>query len=241
MASPFTVGPCRYLPADPPETPGARRDSLPSASPTHPALVERARGLYIDHLDEWERPVFVQSRNVGRARTAAASAARWRDYDDAARSDFLRRVVSSRWARTSRAERLAVVAHLHAAKRTRVAMLPSVLPVLRVVTTRGEVPIDQVRPEDIVCQQCGAPAALPYRPTPLRERVGIYFCHRHARILRARYADTGGVSLAILRARAVTPSATRSLRPRDASPSLTGSLAARTHEREKSVRRRRAK
>jgi predicted Fe-S protein YdhL (DUF1289 family) len=186
MASPFTVGSLRYLPADPPETPGARGDPLPSTSPTHPVLVERARGLYIDHLDEWERPVFVQSRKVGCARTAAASAARWRDYDDDARSDALRRVVSFRWARTSRAERLAVVAQLNAAKRTRVVMLPSVLPVLRVVTTRGEVPIEQARPEEMVCQKCGAPAQ-PYRPNPLRERVGVYFCHRHRWVRQADY------------------------------------------------------
>jgi hypothetical protein len=198
MASPFTVGPRRYVPANPPQT---SQDALAATSATHPAIVERAGGLHIDHLDEWDRLVFVARTTRGRARTAAASAARWRDYDTAARSDALRRVVSFRWARTSRAERVAVIAQLNAAKRTRVAMLPSVLPVLVVVTTRGEVPAAQARPEDMVCQRCGNPTAQPYRPTPLRERVGIYFCHCHARIPCARYGDTGGVSLALLRDR----------------------------------------
>jgi hypothetical protein len=134
-----------------------------------------------------------------RMQTAAASAARWRDYDAAARTRFLRWVVSQRWQKTPRVQRRAVVGQLNAAKRTRVPMLSSVLPVLVVVTNRGEVPAAEARPEDLVCQRCGGPAQ-PYRPNPLRERVGVSLCRRHARIPRAQYQATGGLSLPRLRA-----------------------------------------
>jgi len=194
-------------------------------------------------LDAWDRPVFVARKARGRARTQAASAARWRDYDTAARSDALRRVVSFRWARTSRAERLAVVAQLNSAKRTRVAMLPSVLPVLRVVTIRGEVPVDEVCPEDMVCQKCGVPAALPYRPSPLRERVGTYLCRRHARISRALYADTAGLSLGLLHSSAA-PGTTAHVRDHLGGCARASSLPPRpapTARRHAGVRARRAK
>src|SRR4029453_11217012 len=196
MASPFTVGPLRYLSADPPETPRAPRAPQGPGGRVH----VRSHALPLDHLDDWDRPVFVERTARGRARTQAASAARWRDYDAAARTHFLRWVVSQRWQKASPTARCAVVAQLNAAKRTRVAMLPSVLPVLVVVTNRGEVAAEQARPEvDLVCQTCGAADALPWRPLPLRTRVGVYYCRRHARALRTLYAGTGGMSFALLR------------------------------------------
>jgi len=192
MASPFVIGPTAYL----------------RLTPVMPAQSGTANAHGASSRDEGECP----PKKFRRARTAAASAARWRDYDAAARSHFLRWVVLQRWRKTSQAARRAVVDQLNAAKRTRVAMLPSVLPVLVVVTHRGEVPIAQAHPEDMVCQKCGAPAALPYRPSPLRERVGSYLCRRHARISRARYADTAGVSLGLLHSSGKSNVALRNVR-----------------------------
>src|SRR5262245_26036745 len=209
MASPFTVGWQRYLPTDPAHTP---QDPLPATRPTQPATVERVGGLHIDHLDAWDRPVFVTRTARGRARTHAASAARWRDYDAATRSRFLRWVVSQRWAKTSPEQRRAVGALLRAAQLSRVPMLSTAGPPGLIVTTRGEVPAEQARPEDMVCQRCGTPDAQPYRPSPLRVRVGIYLCRRHARIPRARYADTAGVSLGLLHSSGKSNVALRNVR-----------------------------
>jgi hypothetical protein len=36
-------------------------------------------------------------------------------------------------------------------------------------------------------------------PAPLRARVGVWLCRRHARIPRAQYEGTGGVALTRLR------------------------------------------
>src|SRR5262249_22051819 len=178
MASPFVIGPTAYL----------------RLTPVMPAQSGTANAHGASSRDEGECP----PKKFRRARTAAASAARWRDYDAAARTHFLRWVVSHRWRKASPTASGVVAAQLNAAKRTRVAMLPSVLPVLVVVTNRGDVPAQQTRPDDVVCQRCGTLDAQPYRPNPLRERVGIYLCRRHARISRARYADTAGVSLGLL-------------------------------------------
>src|SRR5262249_125758 len=78
-----------------------------------PARGGRARGLHLGHPDEWAPPVFVERTARGRARTQAASAARWRDYDAAARTHFLRWVVSQRWQKASPTARRAVVAQLN--------------------------------------------------------------------------------------------------------------------------------